>query len=76
MSNAPNKNSEKRNSGKIQPPNLEGIRTLGMKENYKYLSILQTVIIKQSEMKEKFEKLHHVNEKATWNQVLLHKYYK
>ena len=37
----------------IELPNQEKIRTLGEKENYKYLGILEVDTIKQVEMKEK-----------------------
>ena len=35
----------------IELPNQEKIRTLGPKETYKYLEILEVDIIKQTEMK-------------------------
>ena len=35
----------------IDVPNQERIRTLGKKENYKYLGILEAEAIKQTEMK-------------------------
>ena len=38
---------------RIELSNQESIRTLGQKENYKYLGILQANSIKQVEMKEK-----------------------
>ena len=37
-------------------PNQDKIRTLGEKESYKYLGILETDTIKQVEMKEKIKK--------------------
>ena len=37
----------------IQQPNQEKIRTLGKKETYKYLGILEADTIKHVEMKEK-----------------------
>ncbi len=37
----------------IELPNQEKIRTLGEKETYKYLGILEADIIKHAEMKEK-----------------------
>ena len=40
----------------IELPNKDTIRTLGEKETYKYLGILEADIIKQAEMKEKSEK--------------------
>ena len=40
----------------IELPNQEKLRTLGEKENYKYLGILETDTIKQQEMKEKIKK--------------------
>ena len=38
-------------------PNKERIRTLGEKENYKYLEIFETGPIKQEEMKKILEKI-------------------
>ena len=40
----------------IELPNQEKIRTLGEKENYKYLGILEANTIKQTNMKEKILK--------------------
>ena len=40
----------------IELSNQESIRTLGEKENYKYLEILKTDTVKQAEMKEKIRK--------------------
>ena len=40
----------------IELPNLQRIRTLGEKKNYKYLGILEADTIKQVEMKEKVKK--------------------
>ena len=40
----------------IDQPNQEKNRTLGEKETYKYLGILEADIIKQVEMKEKLKK--------------------
>ena len=40
----------------IELPNPENTRTLGEKENNKYLEILETDTIKQTEMKEKIKK--------------------
>ena len=37
----------------IELPNQERIKALREKENYKFLWILETVIIKQAEIKEK-----------------------
>ena len=37
-------------------PNQDMVRTLGKKETYKYLGILEADIIKQVEMKEKIKK--------------------
>ena len=48
----------------------EKIRTLGEKETYKYLGIMEADTIKQVEMKEKtFKRLFQENEKATRNQT-------
>ena len=40
----------------IEPLNQESIRTLGEKQNYKYLGILEADTIKQMETKEKLER--------------------
>ena len=45
--------NEKRVSEKIELPNQEKIRTLGEKQTYKYLGILEADTIKQVETKEK-----------------------
>ena len=57
----------------IELPNQEEIRTLGEKETYKYLGILETGTIKQAEMKEKNEKIKRIpreNKKTTQNQTI------
>ena len=54
----------------IELPNQERIRTLGEKENYKYLWILKSDTIKQAEMKEKITKEYF---KRTRNQTLQQK---
>ena len=41
---------------KCKKINQERIRTLGKKENYKYLAILEVVTIRQVEIKEKIGK--------------------
>ena len=40
----------------IELPNQDKIRTLGEKETYKYLGILEVDTIKQVEMKDKIQK--------------------
>ena len=40
----------------MELPNQDKIRTLGEKETYKYLGILEADTIKQKEMKEKIKK--------------------
>ena len=47
------KKGKKETSEGIELPSQEKIRTLGEKENYKYLGILEADMIKQTEMKEK-----------------------
>ena len=42
----------------IELPNREKIRTLGKKETYKYLGILEGETIKQAEMNEEIKKEH------------------
>ena len=39
----------------MEQPNLDKIRTLGQKETYKYLGILEADTIKQAEMKGKIK---------------------
>ena len=43
-------------SDKMELPNQDKLRTLGEKETYKYLGILEADTIKQVEMKEKIQK--------------------
>ena len=51
---------------KMEQPNQEKIRTLGEKETYKYLGILEADTIKQLEMKEKIlKRVSQENQKAT-----------
>ena len=40
----------------MELPNKDKLKTLAENETYKYLGILETDIIKQVEMKEKFQK--------------------
>ena len=40
----------------IEKPNQDKIRTVGEKETYKYLAIMEADIIKQVEMKDKIQK--------------------
>ena len=40
----------------MELPNQDKIRTLGEKETYKYLGILEAYAIKQGKMKEKIQK--------------------
>ena len=44
------KNGKRQMTEEIELPNKENIRTLGEKENYKYLGILEAKIVKE-EMK-------------------------
>ena len=54
--------------------NQEGIRTLGEKENYKYLGILKADTIKLAKMEEKKKKrVPQENKKASRNQALQEK---
>ena len=50
------KNGKRKIMEGTEQPNQERIRTLGEKENYKYLPILKEDTIKQVEMKEKIRK--------------------
>ena len=47
------KNGKSESMEGIELPNEERIRRLGEKENIEYLAIMETVTIKQAEMKEK-----------------------
>ena len=61
----------------IELPNQKRIRTLGEKENYKYVGIFEADNIKQVEMKEKknHRRVSQTNENASRNQTLLQKSY-
>ena len=50
------KNGKRHQTNGIELPNQEKIRTLGEKEIYEYLGILEADTIKQVEMKEKIQK--------------------
>ena len=51
-------------------PNNQGkIRSLGEKETYKYLGMLETHTIRQEESKEKIKRILHENKKTTRNQT-------
>ena len=56
----------------MERPNQDKIRTLGEKETYKYLGILEADTIKQVEVKEKERKLQE-NQKATQDKTLKQK---
>ena len=51
----------------IEQPNQERIRTLGEKEHYKYLGILEVDTIKRAEIKENKKKVPQMNEKTFQN---------
>ena len=56
----------------IELPNRERIRTLGEKENHKYLGMLEANVIKQTEMRRKKKKKKRIplkNRKSSRNQV-------
>ena len=55
-------------------PNQEKIRTLGEKETYKWIEILEADIIKQVEMKEIIKK-EYLNQKATRDKTILQEPY-
>ena len=60
----------------IEIPNQEKVRTLGEKETYKYLEILEADIIKQMEMKEKIKKrVSQKNQKTTGDKTILQETY-
>ena len=50
------KSGKRHLTDEIEIPNQDKIRTLGEKETYKYLSILEADTSKQLEMKEKIKK--------------------
>ena len=56
----------------VKLTNYEKLRTLGEKETYKYLGILEADTIKQVEMKEKIKKEYlRRTKKTTWDKTLL-----
>ena len=54
----------------IELPNQDKIRTLGEKETYKYMGILEADTIEQAKMKEKLKRIPQKTEKTTWNQTI------
>ena len=54
----------------VELSNQVVIRTLGEKETYKYLGLLETDTIKQAEMKEKTKRVSQKNQKITWDKTL------
>ena len=66
------KNGKRHITERIELPNQVVIRTIGEKETYKYLGILEADTIKQQEMKEKREKrVTQKSQKITRNKTLL-----
>ena len=65
------KKGERKIMDGIQLPNKDTIKTLGEKESYKYLGILEADIIKQTEMKGKVKKkrIPQENKKTPRNQT-------
>ena len=53
MCHANNKKPKRQMTERIKLPNQEKLRTLGEKENSKYLEILEANAIKEEEMQEK-----------------------
>ena len=65
------KNDKRHLTDGIELPNKDKIRTLGEKETYKYLRILETDTIKREEMKEKNqERIFQENQKAAWDKTI------
>ena len=62
---AQNENGKRNTTERIEQPNQEIIRTLGEKENYKYLGILKKDNIKQAETKEKISRVLKENKKTS-----------
>ena len=52
----------------IELPNKEKIKTLGSKETYKYMGIMEADIIKQVEMREKLKKSVSREPESYWRQ--------
>ena len=65
------KSGKRQMTEEIELLNQERIRTLGEKENYEYLEILETDTIKHVEMKEKITRVSQTNKKVSWNEALL-----
>ena len=65
------KNTKRQMIEEIKLPNQEKIRTLGEKEIYKYLGILEANTIKPAERKKKLEK----NTSGKWKKLLKTKQY-
>ena len=71
MRHASNDKRETIHDGRNRTIESRKIRTLGIKEIYKYLGILEAGIIKWVEMKEKIKSLSRENQKATRYQIIL-----
>ena len=71
MSHAHHEKWGKTNSGRNSSTEPESIRTLGEKENYKYL---EAQTFKSAEMKKKKKPVPKKNEKAFWSQILYQKF--
>ena len=70
------KSGKRPRSDGMELPNQDKIRTLGEKETYKYLGILEADTIKQLEMKKKIQKeISQENSKTTRDKTLLQKPY-
>ena len=66
MSHACNEKRQRHLTDGMERPNQDKISTLGEKETYKYLGILEADTIKQMEMNEKIrKKIFQENQKAT-----------
>ena len=63
----------KRNSGGIELPNQECIRTFGEKESYKYLWIMEAYQQTSEDEGNNKKRVPKKNEKISWNQALLKK---
>ena len=59
------KNRKRHKTEGMEPPNQEKIRTLGEKETFKYLGILEADTIKQVDERKNLERVSQENQKTT-----------
>ena len=69
------KSGKRHMTDRMELPNQDKVRTLGEKETYKFLSILEADTIKQVEMKEKNKKVSQENQKTMQQKPYIRKKY-